>query len=56
MTAATGPGDRSTDAAYELNPAQGAFLLSRADTIYGGSNEIQGGTTAGRVLGLPKGA
>ncbi|NGN66693.1 acyl-CoA dehydrogenase [Streptomyces sp. A7024] len=54
--AATGPGDWSADAPYELDPAQRAFLFSRADTIYGGSNEIQRGIIAGRVLGLPKGA
>ncbi len=30
------------------------FLLSRAETIYGGSNQIQRSTIAERVLGLPR--
>lgn len=54
--AATGPGDRSTDVPHEHNPIQRVFLFPRADTIYGGSNEVQRGIIAGRVLGLPKGA
>jgi alkylation response protein AidB-like acyl-CoA dehydrogenase len=41
-------------APYELDSWQRLFLFSRADTIYGGSDEIQRGIIAQRVLGLPK--
>jgi alkylation response protein AidB-like acyl-CoA dehydrogenase len=34
---------------------QHSFLLSRAETIYGGSSQIQRNTIGERVLGLPKG-
>jgi alkylation response protein AidB-like acyl-CoA dehydrogenase len=40
---------------YELDPMQRSFLISRAETIYGGTNEIHRNTIAERVLGLPKG-
>jgi alkylation response protein AidB-like acyl-CoA dehydrogenase len=38
---------------YELNGAQRLFLYTRADTIYGGSNEIQRNIIGERALGLP---
>ena len=39
---------------YELTEWQRLWLFSRADTIYGGSDEIQRTVIAERVLGLPK--
>ncbi len=39
---------------YGLDEQQTVFLFSRADTLYGGSNEIQRNIIAERVLGLPK--
>ena len=41
-------------APYDLTPFQRLFLYSRADTIYGGANEIQRNVIGERALGLPK--
>ncbi len=38
---------------YDLSLTQRIFLYTRADTIYGGSNEIQRNVIGERVLGLP---
>jgi alkylation response protein AidB-like acyl-CoA dehydrogenase len=48
-TVAAGPGPA------DLTRAQQLHLFTRADTIYGGSNEIQRTVIAQRLLGLPRG-
>ncbi|AZQ35508.1 acyl-CoA dehydrogenase [Streptomyces cyaneochromogenes] len=52
--AGVGPVQWSPSAPYELDEAQHLFLFSRADTIYGGSDQIQRTIIAERVLGLPR--
>jgi alkylation response protein AidB-like acyl-CoA dehydrogenase len=41
------------DFPYELDAAHRLFLWSRADTIYGGSNQVQRNVIGERALGLP---
>ena len=41
--------------AYEWGTLPNLFLYSRADTIYGGTNQIQRNLIGERILGLPKG-
>ncbi|ANP55714.1 alkylation response protein AidB-like acyl-CoA dehydrogenase [Streptomyces griseochromogenes] len=52
--ASAGPADWSPSTPYELDPDQHLFLFSRADTIYGGSDQVQRTIIAERVLGLPR--
>ena len=39
---------------YQLTRLQALFLFTRADTLYGGSNEIQRNIIAERALGMPR--
>ena len=41
-------------APYELNRLQSLFLFTRADTIYGGTNQLQRNIIAERALGMPR--
>jgi alkylation response protein AidB-like acyl-CoA dehydrogenase len=42
------------DAPYSLTRLQSLFLFTRADTIYGGTNQIQRNIIAERALGMPR--
>lgn len=53
-SASAGPREWTPSAPYELDAAQHLFLFSRADTIYGGSDQVQRTIIAERVLGLPR--
>jgi alkylation response protein AidB-like acyl-CoA dehydrogenase len=48
------PSMTAPGAPYDLDDWQRLFLFSRADTIYGGSDEIQRTIIAERALGLPR--
>jgi len=50
-----GPESEILDAApYALNRLQSLYLFTRADTIYGGTNQIQRNIIAERALDMPK--
>ncbi|MGW6787994.1 acyl-CoA dehydrogenase family protein [Streptomyces chartreusis] len=53
-SASAGPREWAPSTPYELDDAQHLFLFSRADTIYGGSDQVQRTIIAERVLGLPR--
>jgi alkylation response protein AidB-like acyl-CoA dehydrogenase len=50
-----GPAATVVGPGYQLDDAQRLFLFTRAETIYGGSAEIQRTVIAERKLGLPRG-
>jgi alkylation response protein AidB-like acyl-CoA dehydrogenase len=50
----TGPASQIVGDGYELDRVQKSFLLSRAESIYGGTHEIHLNVVGERVLGLPR--
>ncbi|MDP4916648.1 MAG: acyl-CoA dehydrogenase family protein, partial [Haliea sp.] len=42
------------EAPYQLSRLQSMYLFTRADTIYGGTNQIQRNIIAERALGMPR--
>ncbi|MEU8897786.1 acyl-CoA dehydrogenase family protein [Nocardia sp. NPDC048505] len=52
--AVLGPQGLIADDNDDLNEWQRMYLFTRADTIYGGSNEVQRNIISERVLGLPR--
>ncbi|MCR2813332.1 acyl-CoA dehydrogenase family protein [Microbacterium sp. zg.Y1084] len=52
--AVSGPEGLTVGDGYGLTDLQTLYLFSRADTLYGGSDEIQRNIIAERVLGLPR--
>jgi alkylation response protein AidB-like acyl-CoA dehydrogenase len=47
-------GEIARGAAYQWELLPRLFLISRADTIYGGTSQIQRNIIAERALGLPR--
>lgn len=51
---ALGEAGTTVGADYDLHPLQRAFLLSRAETIYGGAAQVQRNIISERLLGMPR--
>ena len=49
-----GAGSQVVGENYELDPFQRTYLLSRAESIYGGAHQIHLNIVAERLLGLPR--